>query len=146
MPPPRADSGVCFTNHTPQEPCGLPATDIRPGKLGVSDWSCPRGGLDSRPAVAEGAPPLPQARRSAGDGAPREGELPALGSSPHLPQGDRPRPWQESDGHRAGLLLRRPLEPSVGGFLAQDGSSAGGGLNEDSVSHRRGQSLLRGDP
>ena len=35
--------------------------------------------------------------------------------------------------------------PSIECCLAQDGSS-GGGLNEDSVSHRRGQSLLRGDP
>ena len=36
--------------------------------------------------------------------------------------------------------------PSIECCLAQDGSLASGGLNEDSVSHRRGQGLLRGDP
>lgn len=58
---------------------------------------------------------------------PEKSSSPALGSSLCLPQGDRPRPWQESDSHHAGLLVRRPLVPSVGGFLAQDRSSAGGG-------------------
>ena len=33
--------------------------------------------------------------------------------------------------------------PSIEGCLAHDGSSAGGGLNEDSVSHRRGQTVSR---
>ena len=31
---------------------------------------------------------------------------PALCSSPHLLQGDCPRPWQESDGHHAGQLAK----------------------------------------
>ena len=31
---------------------------------------------------------------------------PALVSSPHLLQGDCPRPWQESDGHHAGQLAK----------------------------------------
>ena len=37
---------------------------------------------------------------------PEKASSPALGSSPRLPQGDHPRPWQESDGHHAGLLVR----------------------------------------
>src|SRR5574340_368394 len=36
--------------------------------------------------------------------------------------------------------------PPIECCLAQDGSSASSVLNEDSVSHRRGQGLLRGDP
>ena len=56
----------------------------------------PWGGLDSRPAGAEGAPTLPQGRRLARDKAPREGELPHSGQLPPPPQGDRPRPWQQS--------------------------------------------------
>ena len=32
---------------------------------------------------------------------PEKASSPALGSSPRLSQGDHPRPWQESDGHRA---------------------------------------------
>ena len=31
---------------------------------------------------------------------------PALGISPRLLQGDHPWPWQESDGHSAGLLVK----------------------------------------
>ena len=30
----------------------------------------------------------------------------ALGSFPRLLQGHHPRPWQDSNGHRAGLLVR----------------------------------------
>ncbi|CAM9120700.1 unnamed protein product, partial [Rangifer tarandus platyrhynchus] len=87
----------------------------------------PRGGLDSRPAGAEGAPTLPQVRRLAGDEAPREGKLPRSGQL-HPTSAGWPSPAVAGE-----LLHRRPHVPSIECCLAEDGSSAGGGLNEDSV-------------